>query len=224
MGSPSEDGRGVSARSFPTQPGDRFGRLVVVIDHGSQNVSCQCDCGQVAIAVRNRLRRGETKSCGCLHREHLQLIGTRSTRHGQTRTREYIAWCSMNRRCNNPHDHAYARYGAVGISVHSDWAGNDGFSNFLHEIGPCPSTKHTLDRIDGTKGYEPGNVRWATPTEQARNRKSNVMVTAFGRSQCLAAWSQETGIKTANIWYRIHNGWPPEDAVTKPPRPIQQRK
>lgn len=98
-----------------------------------------------------------------------------SLRHGHSRgkgqeTPTYRSWLAMKNRCLNTRTPIYARYGAVGITVCPSWLS---FDRFLADVGERPGLGYSLDRIDGTKGYEPGNVRWATMREQNRNRKSN---------------------------------------------------
>jgi hypothetical protein len=110
----------------------------------------------------------------------------------------------------------YENYGGRGIKVHPDWcARRTGFAAFLKDMGAAPSPEHTLDRIDGTGAYTPDNCRWATRKEQARNRRSNRLIQAFGREQCLAAWSEEVGLSPTTIRYRLLKGWPVERALQK---------
>jgi hypothetical protein len=87
--------------------------------------------------------------------------------HGMYRTKEYYAWGDMKARCLNDRHKAYPRYGGRGISVCDRWLS---FENFLEDMGPCPPGL-TLERGDNDKGYEPSNCRWATRTDQSRNRR-----------------------------------------------------
>lgn len=140
-----------------------------------------------------------------------------SRTHGMTGTVEFKAWRYMLNRCFYPSGHHIKHYGRK-IKIHNKWTGSNGFISFLNHIGRAPSNKHTVDRIDNNKGYIPGNVRWATKLEQARNKKANHMIKAFGKIQCISAWSEETGIGQRTIWYRVRAGWSGEDAVSKPVR------
>lgn len=138
--------------------------------------------------------------------------------------REYWAWTSMLNRCLRANSkHTTKHYRAKGISVARIWQGPDGFDRFYAHIGPAPSELHTLDRIKGSLGYRPGNVRWATMKEQQRNKSSNLMIEAFGRVQCLSAWEEETGIYRRTIKQRLDLGWDPERALTEKPRPLRKR-
>lgn len=101
---------------------------------------------------------------------------TALTKHGngrridgkQQRSTEYVTWVTMRQRCNNPNHHKYPRYGGRGVVVCERW---NEFANFLTDMGPKPSPKHSIDRYPNPAGnYEPGNCRWATATEQNRNR------------------------------------------------------
>jgi len=119
----------------------------------------------------------------------------------------------MLSRCTSPTKREFPDYGGRGITVCVRWME---FPNFLADMGERPAGM-TLDRIDNDKGYEPGNCRWATPKEQSRNTRANRMVEAFGRTQCLAAWAEECGLKWWTLYARLFvYRWPVEDALTRP--------
>lgn len=122
----------------------------------------RCLCGGSVTVAMSRVRNGYTKSCGCISRE-----AAAQKTHGMRNSPEYSSWSAMRDRCLNPRSKDFYRYGGAGISVDPAF---DNFETFLAEVGPRPDGM-TLDRIDCTKGYEPGNVRWATPVTQARNRR-----------------------------------------------------
>lgn len=125
----------------------------------------RCDCGAEARIVFSRVKCGSTKSCGCLAREMSSLC---NTTHGGRRSPEYSSWMAMRRRCEDPTDKDYPRYGGRGISICPEWSRS--FQAFRDAMGARPEGT-TLDRIDASKGYEPGNARWALPGVQGRNRR-----------------------------------------------------
>jgi hypothetical protein len=124
-------------------------------------------------------------------------------------------------RCTNPTDGSYEYYGGRGITVCAEWCRLGGFARFLAHIGPRPNDSLQVDRIDNSRGYEPGNVRWATRVEQARNKRNSRMIEFRGETLPLAAWAERTGIGTTTIAVRLKLGWSVEDALT---RPIDERR
>ena len=128
----------------------------------------------------------------------------------------YSTWRSMKQRCTNPKVACFKHYGGSGIKVCASWSSD--FFAFARDVGNRPEGK-TLDRIDGTKDYEPGNVRWATQAEQLRNQKRNRILIHDGKSMCVADWAKELGCSNSLIINRIDKlGWPIEMAVTTKPR------
>lgn len=143
--------------------------------------------------------------------------------HAMYRSPEHEVWRQMHYRCSNPNMGNYARYGGRGIRVCAKWAGPAGFRAFLKHVGPRPSPRHTLDRIDNDGDYAPGNVRWATMREQNRNRSDNRWIEANGERLLLCDWARRLGCAHAVILKRLKHGWPPERAVTEPPRKMTKR-
>lgn len=132
---------------------------------------------------------------------------THGHRRGNVSSPTYQSWNSMWDRCRRSHHPSHRHY--EGVSVCDRWRS---FENFLADMGERPVGK-TLDRIDGTKGYNPGNCKWSTLTEQARNKSNNRLITHQGRTQCLAAWAETTGIDYYRLRDRINRGWPLEKAL-----------
>lgn len=191
--------------------GERFGRLVVV-RHERPYTICKCDCGATVETLKYTLRAGNKKSCGCLARDQAQELGARTV-HGGWGTLLWKRWEGMRRRCEDPSSVGFHNYGGRGIKVCPQWRGSEGFPRFREDVGEPPSPKHQLDRIDPDGGYEPANVRWVTKKEQARNRRNTVHITAHGKTQCLAAWAEESGWSTSTIRHRLQKGVGPEEAV-----------
>jgi hypothetical protein len=129
---------------------------------------------------------------------------------------ERSSWSGMISRCLDPKTPGYENYGGRGISVCRRWQGRYGFRFFWHDMGPRPSSKHTLGRIDNSKGYEPGNCRWETWVEQQNNRRSNRRVRVGEREMTLAQWGRETGVSRQVINGRLRDGWVVEVAVSTP--------
>lgn len=137
-------------------------------------------------------------------------------RHGKRGLPEYQIWLTMKQRCHNPKNKRYPLYGARGITVCQEW--RKSFQAFLDYLGPRPSKSLQLDRIDNNKGYEPGNVRWATQVQQVRNRRNNKRYSFQGKNLLIVEWAEETGIPLAVLRSRILvYQWTVERALTTPP-------
>jgi hypothetical protein len=123
------------------------------------------------------------------------------------------SWKAMIQRCTDPNYSAFRYYGGRGIKVCARWMR---YPPFAEDMGHRPDGA-TLDRIDTTKGYEPGNCRWATWTEQQNNKRNNRRVTHEGRTQTVAQWAREKGLKAGLVIDRLDLGWTPERALETPP-------
>jgi hypothetical protein len=157
--------------SFKEYSGQRFGKLVAIkyiTERNKQHIWLwQCDCGNAKELPLYPVKFGNTKSCGCLR--NYSGDNNPNHKHGNCYSKEYSIWSAMKRRCKNPGNKAYKYYGGRGITVCERWLNS--FDNFYADLGPIPSEKHSLDRIDVNKNYEPSNCRWATQSEQVRNSR-----------------------------------------------------
>lgn len=121
------------------------------------------------------------------------MVAEMKTTHGMSYTAEHRTWAKMKERCSNPNSPDWDNYGGRGIRVHSEWASS--FEAFYAYIGPKPTPHHSIDRIDVNGNYEPGNVRWASPREQAQNVRHNVIVEFRGESLVLKEACRKAGVE-----------------------------
>lgn len=171
----------------PPEIGERFGRWVVIgppqwIETTQRRaaVPCRCDCGTERIVLVQSLRRTDrsTPSCGCWKREQSGTQAKRQwTKHGHATAGSneplYRLWRRIRRRCYDPKAHNYKWYGGRGIKMWEPWRNDAGlFIDWIEQnLGPKPSPKHSINRIDNDGDYEPGNLDWADPVQQAKNRR-----------------------------------------------------
>jgi len=198
--------------------GKRFSRWTAVyhVSHGIWE--CKCDCGTTSKVNGKNLRYGNSKSCGCLR---VDIGATKNRTHGHTANREYSpeynAYRNMLRRCFEKTNEKYPQYGGRGISVCDRW--NASFDNFFADMGKKPSPLHSLDRVDVNEGYSPGNCRWATPKEQARNKTCNVIVSLGSEQITLAEACERLGLKYGTIHNRMNRyGMTFDEALNVPSR------
>lgn len=224
-----------AGRKLIVTPGDRYGRLTVlafvrndITKGGGQKrpvYRFRCDCGAETETRIYSVRAGKTQSCGCQSRlsrpRHGACVGGKLSP-------EWRAWRDMLTRATNPNIGCADRYVGRGIGVCDEWnygGDKNGFLRFLAHIGPKPSDqRYTVDRINNDKGYEPGNVRWATYKEQGVNKSNNRFLIVGGESLPLTVAAQRAGIKTSIVQQRLDKlGWTVEAALSKPPKPDKRR-
>lgn len=138
-------------------------------------MTCRCDCGVTRDFLYSNLVRGRTRSCGCKWLAAVSGQNNGNWRHGGERLHpaEHRIWSGMVNRCTNANNYSFAKYGGRGIRVCERWVSS--FANFLADMGERPSSTHSIDRIDVNGHYEPSNCRWATPAEQARNKRNTIL-------------------------------------------------
>ena len=208
--------------------GQKFDRLEVTkliekTSGGQLTWECKCDCGNTTKVLGKNLKRGATRSCGCLHREIATIT---HTKHGHSKrgqvSRTYKSWRDMKERCNNPKNHAYKDYGGRGIQVCNSWLDEEvGFSNFLNDMGECPKGM-SIDRKNNNGNYEPDNCHYTTPRNQNNNRRDNVIVDYEGDKLTLAQLADKYGIKYKVLHDRLNRyGMSLKDAIEKSDKLIE---
>lgn len=188
--------------------GRRFGRLTVEADgvhvSGRRRVVCLCTCGSRKQYDPRLLLNGQTRSCGCYQKEVVAAICAQGGTHHASGSDVYNIWIKMKSRCENADDAKYPEYGGRGISVCAQWRTD--FEAFATYMGPRPSASHSIDRIDVNGNYEPGNCRWASPKEQARNKRRHRLVIYQGSSMPLSQACELANINYRSALYRLNRG------------------
>ena len=159
------------------------------VDNGKALWWCQCECGTKKEVYQYYLKRGTSRSCGCMFKKPVS--------HGKIKTREYYIWHSMLQRCSNDKCKAYKNYGGRGIKVCKRWKK---FINFFNDMGKCPKD-YTIERIDNNNGYSKNNCKWASRSEQSMNRRNTLKVN-------LKKISESSGIGYSTLYYRLKNNLP----------------
>ena len=200
--------------------GQRFGRLTVIgrtddyvspKGHKLVRWLCECDCGNKSCVTTSSLKKGESKSCGCLNRE---ISRKRLLTHGDSEARLYHIWRRMKDRCNTETDKNYHHYGGRGISVCQEWDDYVVFKEWALNSGY--NEQLTIDRINVDGNYEPSNCRWVDWTVQANNKRNNHYITYKNKTQSMKDWSNELSIDYSTLRRRIGSGWSPESAFNTP--------
>lgn len=179
---------------------------------GKHMFLCSCDCGKETIVSKENLRSGHTRSCGCIV---IEAIRRANKTHGGYRSPEYRIWQKIKERCQSETAKNFADYGGRGIKLCSRW---QNFSAFREDMGSRPSSKHSIDRINNDGNYEPGNCRWATKTQQIRNRRVTLFLTFNGKTRPLIEWCEEHNKDYYLVRKRIRRGWTARDAILTEPK------
>ncbi len=196
--------------NFKDLTGERFGRLTVAklkgkSERGTSVWICLCDCGIKTDAGVGNLRSGNVQSCGCLETDA-------KTTHGMRGTPEYEVWKAMWQRCTNPRNKNHATY--KDRTPPESWRD---FAAFIADIGMRPAPGYSLERIDNTKPYGPGNTAWIPAGQQARNTKANRWLTYNGHTKLITDWARELGLVPSSLRERIQK-WGLDKALSTPKR------
>lgn len=194
--------------------GKTFGNLraleITTSLKGKRAYRCLCSCGSKFVATGTHLRSGNTTSCGCVGRSKTV---ERNTKHGLADTPEYTAWLMTLQRCSNPNQRDYKHYGGRGIAVCDRWRV---FENFLKDMGRRPEGL-TLERVDNSGPYAPGNCVWASRKAQASNTRRSRLLTFKGETMTLTQWAEALGLPPSTVKMRLNKlGYSVEQALTKP--------
>lgn len=195
--------------------GKKFGMLTIIKCNNFirtiDKVTCKCDCGKKSNVLLDNLLRQNTESCGCLKKISYSIT------HRMCGTSEYNSWAAMKGRCYNKNNLNYKKYyGSKGIKVCKKWLK---FENFYKDMGPKPSLKHSLERINYNLGYFKNNCKWGTYIEQGNNKKSVKLLQYKKIKLSLAGWSRITGLNYKILWYRLNKAkWNIEKTLTMPIR------
>lgn len=204
--------------NFIDLTGERYGRLTVLSEHGKRDEKtlwlCKCDCGNTTFVKTDYLRRGKTRSCGCLLSDARKK--PKHIAHGDSGTRLYKTYIGIHDRCS-PTAKCSKHYFDKGVRVCDEWQGKDGYIRFREwslKNGfdeSKPWTEMTIDRINNDGNYEPSNCRWTTMKQQANNQSHNVRISYNGKTQTMKQWCEELNLSYGAIKVRHQKGIEPPE-------------
>lgn len=202
-------GKGES-RKYKQYTGKKYKYLTVIkeVDKIGQSRAwlCKCICGNHVIKTSGDLTRTQNGSCGCIPNGH---------KHGNSYAKFYVKWLVIKSRCYNENDKSYPDYGGRGIKMCDEWV-ND-YYLFHKWVEENYVKGMTIDRIENDGPYAPWNCRFATPKQQANNRRSNKKIKYKGQLKTISEWSSIIGIKAVTIRSRLKKGWTVQEAFTIKP-------
>lgn len=204
---------------FVNLAGETFGKITIISyegkDHkGNTYWNCVCSCGNKMTIRGECVKSGRTVSCGkgkCSPK-HKEPENRKATGKTSPHNYTYRSWNSMMKRCYSRNSNRFHSHGGRGIVVCDRW---HTFSNFVEDMGERPQGL-SIDRINNNGNYEPGNCRWATPKEQARNTRRSIMIEYDGQTKSLPEWCEILGLNYKSILARVENGWNHKEALTTP--------
>lgn len=209
-------------RSPEDLTGKKFNRWTVLNyshsnEHRMAYWNCRCECGTERSVTSQSLKNGTSKSCGCYNLEVRSSIDGLTAKHRP----EYEVYRLMVRRCTDPNEKSYHRYGGRGIKVCDRWL--ESFKNFLDDMGLKPDKNCQLDRENNNGDYCKDNCRWASKLVQANNTRTNRLIEYKGETRTLAEWARIKGLNDETLRNRLDNyGWTIEEAMETPARPKQR--
>lgn len=198
-------------------------RVVEPVQRSGPKVLCRCVCGTERMVNSSTLKHGQTLSCGCWQREKQSAVGrTTGRKHGKSKSPEHRAWQAIKQRCRNPNHPSYPNYGGRGIDVCDEWFYS--FRAFYDHVGPRPAQpegkrRWSIGRIDNEGNYEPGNVRWETTEQQARNQRRP---RGTGRRYMRQSWEETRG-RPARTTFPVTTPRPLLPAVISVDKPVAGR-
>jgi len=198
--------------------GQVFGRLTVVARSERERTRrgqsafwlCRCDCGTEKVISAASMKSGLTKSCGCFHKDTVSS-------HGFSAERIYSSWKGMIARCHNPIDPAFKNYGGRGIKVCPEWQNISAFREWAVNNGYDDAL--TIERVDVNGNYCPENCCFIPKSEQSKNRRNTLVITAWGEAKTASEWMEDERRKTPSLSIlksRFYKGWMPERLIETP--------
>jgi len=207
--------------NFKDMTGKVCGRLTVIRGFGLNKDGryqwlCKCECGNEVTVVGKQLRKG-TKSCGCLR---IARNSEAKRTHNASKNLVYRVWKSMRARCNCSTDKSYPNYGGRGIRVCDKWSGQNGYENFIADMGPRPEGM-SIERLNNNGNYEPGNCKWATRAEQNRNSRRNIFVEYQGEKMIVKDAAKKMGVDYYTLITRVKTNGP---CLAESPEPVGEKR
>lgn len=203
--------------------GNVYGRLTVFEyagknKHGSYLWKCKCSCGNETTVISSSLRKGATKSCGCLSKEILSQI---NSKHSMRSSRFYRIWSGIKKRCDNQNSKEFMNYGGRGITYQSNWKDfvnfkQDMYDAYLEHCKQFGEDNTSIDRKDNSKGYSKKNCKWSTVKEQQRNTRYNKYLIIDGEKILLSDAAVKYGIDRSTLGKRLKSGWNHKKAIVPP--------
>lgn len=169
----------------------------------------RCVCGNEKAIRVSHVVSGNTKSCGC--KQYIN-VKPHNLKHGLCHSRLYNIWYKIKYRCENPNYKEYEYYGGRGIHICEEWK-NDFMAFYNWSISNGYKDNLSIDRIDVNSDYSPNNCKWATAEEQGNNKRNNITITLYNKTQTLAQWCKELDLKYSTVLRRIRRGWSYESAL-----------